>query len=353
MDLREVPRRMGYVARIALQSRVANLRAIPFSLGESLPVFQEMRLKKQLRLKGARIGGQDVTAVQEDWEGGFTVFLPTPLQAGESVTIEVTADGEFIQGSDVIAECHYPLSNTDWLPRHGYLDRATFDLTFRHLRRHKIASIGVRTSERNDETARDAMITTYKMDQPVAFAVFAVGPFTRQTQSVVWEAGGTPTPLEFNALPRAAFQMNTDFLLEELNNSVRYFAAMFGAVSVPDLRRGVSPVPVRAGLSDAADAAAGGSIQRRDVRLHRPRNRPPVVGQHRRVAVVPRPVAERGIRGVLGHALRRAARQDQPEHAARADPAARGRRCAIRRGRRPASARSGSWTSGRSSSAIA
>jgi hypothetical protein len=248
MDLREVPRRMGYTAKIALQSRVANLRAIPFSLGESLPVFQDMRLKKQLRLKAARVGDQDVPAVQEDWEGGFTVFLPKPLPAGEAVTVEVTTDGEFIQGSDVIAECHYPLSNTDWLPRHGYLDRATFDLTFRHLRRHKIASIGVRTSEAADETSRDTMVTKYKMDQPVSFAVFAAGPFTRQSQSVVWEAGGTPTPLEFNALPRAAFQMNTDFLLEELNNSVRYFTALFGKYPYASFGAAFHPYPFGQGF---------------------------------------------------------------------------------------------------------
>jgi hypothetical protein len=248
MDLREVPRRMGYVARIALVSRVASLRAIPFSLGESLPVFQEMRLRKQLRLKGTRIGGQDVNAVQEDWEGGFTVFLPKPLQAGEGVAIDVTVDGEFIQGSDVIAECHYPLSNTDWIPRHGYLDRATFDLTFRHLRRHKIASIGVRTTEGPDETSRDTMVTKYKMDLPVSFAVFAAGPFQRQSQSVAWEAGGAPTPLEFNALPRAALQMNTDFVLEELNNSVRYFTALFGKYPYPSFGAAFHPYPFGQGF---------------------------------------------------------------------------------------------------------
>ena len=52
-------------------------------------------------------------------------------------------------------------------------------------------------------------------------------------------------------------------MLDELDNAVRYFAAHVRHVSVPDVRRRVSPVPVRAGLSVAADAAAGRSGRER------------------------------------------------------------------------------------------
>jgi hypothetical protein len=241
VDLRGVPKLMGFVARIDMTARSGGVRAIPFSLGESLPSYQDMRLKKQLRLKSVRRGDRDVAAVQEDWEGGFTIFLDTPLAAGETFSVDVTAAGEFIQGSDVIAECHYPLSNTDWLPRHGYLDRATFDLTFRHQRRHKVASVGTRVAERPDETDRDVTITRYRMEQPVAFVVFAAGPFERHARSVTWEAGGKPTPLEFNAPPRQTYQMNHQFMLDELDNTVRYFNALFGAYPYPSFGAAFHP----------------------------------------------------------------------------------------------------------------
>jgi len=228
LDVRDLDSKMGLVARMDLQSRVAGVRAVPFNIGESLSGYQSARLRNQLRMKKARQGDRELAWVQEDWEGGFTVFLPSAVPAGERLTIEVELEGDFIRGVDVVPECFYPFSNETWFPRHGYLDRATFDTTFRHRRRDRIASIGVRLSEAPDPDDKDAFITRYRMAQPVALSVFAIGPFERKTQSIQWDNGDPPIPLEFNSVPSRVFPIKEDFILAELDNSVRYFKAMFG-----------------------------------------------------------------------------------------------------------------------------
>jgi hypothetical protein len=228
VDVHDFDREMGLKARIDMTARRPDVRAVPFAIGESLSASQSMRLERQLRLTGARMGGQELAFVQEDWESGFTVFLPAALAAGQTASIEVDLAGDFIDGDPAVPECFYPLSNVTWLPRHGYLDRATFDITYRHRKRDRIASIGARTSEAADPADPDVMITKYVINEPVALAVFAIGPFQRHGQTVKWEAGGRSTPLEFNSVPARVRAIKADFILAELDNALRYFAAMFG-----------------------------------------------------------------------------------------------------------------------------
>lgn len=228
LDVRDFNSKMGLVARMDVQSRVAGLRAVSFKIGEDLSGYQSARLRNQLRLKSVRQGDRELAWAQEDWEGGFTVFLPSAVPAGERLTIEAELEGKFIDGVNVVPECFYPISNVTWLPRHGYLDRATFDTTFRHRRRDRIASIGVRVSEAPDPDDKEAFITRYRMAQPVALSVFAIGPFQRKTQSIRWENGSPSIPLEFNSVPGRVAQIKDDFILAELDNSVRYFSALFG-----------------------------------------------------------------------------------------------------------------------------
>jgi hypothetical protein len=226
VDLRQFDRRIGVNSRIEAEVRQPNVRAIPFKIGESLSIYERARLENQLRVKAARIGGKPVSWVQEDWEGGFTVFLPQAAAIGESITIEVDLDGNFMRRATEFA---YPMSNTAWLPRHGYLDRSTFDLTYRHRTREKVASIGTRLSEQPDAAERDVTVTKYQMKEPVALAVFALGPYERKVEPVKFEGTAVAIQIEVNSLPARVMPVKADFILAELGNAIRYFAAMFGA----------------------------------------------------------------------------------------------------------------------------
>jgi hypothetical protein len=119
IDLRTPKSKLGLKTKIDMLTRSASVRAIPFAIGENLGEDESQRLKKQMRLRSARSGIADLTFTQEDWEGGFTVFLPKTGDAGQALELTFELDGDFMRQPDYIymADCHYPLSNESWYPR--------------------------------------------------------------------------------------------------------------------------------------------------------------------------------------------------------------------------------------------
>jgi len=268
-DLTEPEQGLRLTARIDMSPQTAGVRALPLMLGEGLSTFQDQRLEKQLRVSGVRLGGEPVAWSQEDWESGFTVYLPEPLESGRPVALEVDIAGKFLQSNDLVRGAFYPVSNTAWLPRHGYLDRATFNLTYTHRTRDKVASVGIRASEAPDPSGGDRTVTTYRMPHPVALVVFALGPFERHAQEVTFEAGGEPVRLEFSKMPDSSARIaavKEDFVLAELDNSVRYFAAMFGRYPYETFGAAFHPYGFGQGFPTMmmlapADQAATGTFQ--------------------------------------------------------------------------------------------
>lgn len=227
IDLRAPRSRLGLRTKISLKSRLGNLRAVPFSIGDTLGEFRDYRLEKQMRIKTVKLGVEAVEVVQEDWEGAMTVFLPRPLKKGEDVELEFDLEGDFIQQPLSIPQAaHYPLSNDSWFPTHGYLDRATFDMTFLHSKKLKVAAMGTRESEQISPDDSNVMVTTYRIKQPVSFVTFALAGFLRKSETIKWENGDPPTLLEYSSVDFE--RIDEKFVLTELNNAVRYFQALFG-----------------------------------------------------------------------------------------------------------------------------
>ncbi len=233
LDLRDHKKLVRLRAAVRAQPRFAKLRAISFQIGEALGEVDNLRLKKQLRLKQVRHGQTELAAVQEDWEGGLTVFLSQPTQIGKPLELELSLEGDFLYDAQTVADSHYPRSTTSWFPRHGYLDRATFDLTFRHPKRLRVASVGNRLSEEPDSQDKGIVVTRYRMEQPVPLITFALARFERHPDTVKWEKGDPPIPLEFNSMPGSHVAIKEDFILAELSNSVRYFTLLFGKYPYP------------------------------------------------------------------------------------------------------------------------
>jgi hypothetical protein len=233
LNLRDPSSRLQLVAHLAVQALQPNLRAVSFRIGESLGEYESRRLKKQMHLKSARSGGAELTALQEDWEGGLTILLPRAAQSGEKLELELVFEGDFMYDARSVKDCFYPASNSSWYPRHGYLDRATYDLTFHHRKNRHIASVGQRLSEEPDPEDKELAVTKYRMQHPVALVTFALGPFERHSQMVKWEKGGEPIPVEFNSLPGSYLAIKEDFILAELDNSLRYFSLLFGKYPYP------------------------------------------------------------------------------------------------------------------------
>jgi hypothetical protein len=228
LDLRSPKSKLGLRTRLSMQALAPGLRAVPFSIGESLGEADDSRLKKQMRVRTVRLAGTPIDAVQEDWESGLTVFLPQTVAASQPLELEFEFEGDFLRQSEYADGCSFPRSNSTWYPRHGYLDRATYTFKFVHPKKLRVASVGVRESEQVSPEDPDVMITKYKLSQPVALATFALGPWERHADTIKWDGGGNPIPLEFNSMPGSLRAIKEDFILAELSNSVRYFKELFG-----------------------------------------------------------------------------------------------------------------------------
>jgi hypothetical protein len=265
VDVRDPGSRLRTVVRLAARTRAAGLRAVHFVVGESLPEFDSLRLKKQLRVKSARVGGAEAASVQEDWEGGFTVFLPrATAAAGEAVEFELELEGDYMRGHDMVNDSFYPYSNTEWYPRHGRFDRAGYTLTFRHRNNRRIAAIGQRLSEEPDAEDKDAMVTRYRMEPLVKVATFAVGPFQRHAQMLKWDKGGEPLPIEFSSLPSKYAAIKEDFILAEMDNSLRYFSALFGKYPYPVFSGAFHPYNFGQGMPSLLTIPAADRANKRD-----------------------------------------------------------------------------------------
>jgi Peptidase family M1 domain len=228
IDLRSPNKMMKLHTRISCTVKSSGIKAIPFTIGSDLSEEEGERRTKQMRLKAASIGNMKLTVAQEDWEGGFTVFSSEPLKSGQTLDLDFDLEGDILQRPDKLDEFYYLRSTSSWFPRHGYLDRATMDMTFRHQKKKKVAATGLRVSELPDAEDKDAMITHYVMKDPVPFGVFALGPFVRYNDSIKWDDGSPPTPIEFNSVEGSKLALNEKFMLTELNNSVRFFQFLFG-----------------------------------------------------------------------------------------------------------------------------
>lgn len=226
VDLRSPKQKLGVRSKVLMESRFDGVSAIPFTIGQGLGEDEDERLKKQMRLKSVRFGEENATFVQEDWEAAATVFLPRSVKKGEKFELEFEFEGDFIHQPEIGPDTHYPRSTTSWYPQHGYLDRSTYEITFLHSKRLKISTSGTRVSEEVSPENKDLTVTKYRMIHPVALMTFALAPYVRHNETIKWDNGDPPIQLEYNSL--SGVDIKEDFIMAELNNSVRYFHSIFG-----------------------------------------------------------------------------------------------------------------------------
>jgi hypothetical protein len=232
IDVREPKKSLGVEARLDFSSKMDGLRAIPLAINRSLPEQDSVRLKKALRLSAVRFAdGSPLDAAQEDWEGGITLFLPSPRAAGERFSVLMSLEGDSMYDSPYIPDCYYPRVSGDWYPRHGYLTRSTFDLTFRHRKHFRVAAVGVRVREEPAPGDDSEVITQWKTEIPVTLVSFGVGRYELHREPV--DLGDRKLQLEFYSIPGKLLAIKEDFILAELNNSVRYFSALFSPYPYP------------------------------------------------------------------------------------------------------------------------
>jgi hypothetical protein len=209
---------MNYDDRMEIEVLRDGQRAIRFEVNEELPVYDDYRLKRAMRLKSVKAAdGLTAEGIQEDWEGGLTILFPVALKKGQKLELTLRMEGQQLvqDGASWV-----PLTDS-WYLRHGYLQRSSYDITFHHTKRYTPVTLGSRAQ---DAKAEDSGVETeWKMESPSPFIKFAIGDdFVRyQTEAKI---GDRTVPIEFDG-PRA---VKSDFIGAELNNALRYYSALFG-----------------------------------------------------------------------------------------------------------------------------
>lgn len=237
-------KRMKLEAHMHMTALGDGIRAIPLMINEALSARDNDRLKKALRLKGARLtNGARFNAIQEEWDGNVTLLLPMPLDKGQVFEPILDFEGEYLFGDAAgLVDAHYVRSDA-WYPRHVDLERSQFDITFRHKHGTRVASIGQKVRE--EQTPDKDMLTEWRMDQPVPLATFAVGDFQVFSDKAKMEQGGE-LDLDFYRIPGSL--VKTDFVLTEMNNCVRYFSVLFGPYPYPRFGATYHPFPFGQGF---------------------------------------------------------------------------------------------------------
>jgi hypothetical protein len=235
---------MRLEVRMDMAALTDGVSVVPLVINESLSAEDSHRLKKALRLKAARLAsGRTLAAIQEDWDGGVTLLLPSPLVRGQVVEPVLEFEGEFLVAPEISTAHAYYVRADCWYPRHGYLNRSIFDITFRHKKKSHVISIGQKVRE--EQGPDGDMFTEWRMDKPVALATFAVGDFEVHTDKAKMETG-VELNLDFYTL--TGQYVKADFVLAELNNCVRFFSALFGPYPYTRFGAAYHPYPFGQGF---------------------------------------------------------------------------------------------------------
>lgn len=200
------------------------VQVIPMQLNQELGEADNERRNKGVHILSAETeDGKPVGVIQEEWDSGASLILPAPLARGQSVRVNLKLEGKdslWSWGS----RFHYPRSTTSWYPRHGYLARSKFQITFHHDKTDRIASIGRRVREEPAEG--NEWVTEWEVTDPVALITFVCGPFQRHSENT--DVGGKQIPIEYYSPPGSVAAVKEDFILAEVGNAVRYFDSLFG-----------------------------------------------------------------------------------------------------------------------------
>ena len=234
--------------RIDFQSLTDNLRVLPMRINEGLSSYNDKRKKDSMRMKSAKLDGQELAFVQEPWEVGLSVILPRPMQKGEKFSLELFLQGDVINKQEIFKNCYYLQSNTNWYPRHGFLRRSTFDLTFRHKGHDQVSSIGklVREAEPWPDGDGDRL-TQFKMEQPVSFVSFAAGLLERKSEKPKEKSGEQPKPasgdmlIDIYSMPASVATIKESFMLAELRNCLEYFSTYLGPYPYDQFKAAINP----------------------------------------------------------------------------------------------------------------
>ena len=243
IDLREPGGVVRNDAELDLVALRDNVELIPFSLNEALDEYDNERLKKGFKLRGATLAdGTKLDFIQNPWDSAIWVVLPKPLLTGDKITIKLQMAADHTMW-DWERSFHYLLSPETWYPRHGYLQRSHFDLTFLHRPKTRVISEGDRVRENVEQEGGKYLLTEWRTPFASALSVFAEGPF--ELHSAQTKGTTKPITVEYFSVPASFAAVPESFVTQELTNHITFYSQLFG--DFPYDREGAAFFPANFG----------------------------------------------------------------------------------------------------------
>ncbi|MFH1334913.1 MAG: hypothetical protein ABII96_00190, partial [Candidatus Zixiibacteriota bacterium] len=146
IDLQE---RLSANVEIEFESLADGLRALNFDLHKDLRIE---KITDEL--------GDSLPFIKEDDQRGVAIILHQSTKAGEIYKLNFKYHGKEMIVQDWYGDL-YMKSSTFWYPKYGYLQRATYDITYKCPKSYKLASIGEKTKEWVEEIPVNAVSFTY------------------------------------------------------------------------------------------------------------------------------------------------------------------------------------------------
>jgi len=174
------------------------------------------------------VDGQPLFFVQEEakddqFERAVSVFFDRELATATTTTLTFVYDGELVDTQ--LGGGEYLKASTGWYPEIGYLQRATFDMTFRVDDDDRVFASGVRVAE---DIVDDHRVVRFEQDLPVAFVSYNYG--SMEAREV--EIEGLPPIMVFGF----ATGFGGDALGNvgiDIGNSLLLFSEIFGKYPFP------------------------------------------------------------------------------------------------------------------------
>lgn len=203
-----------------------------------------LMLYPELTVDSARWeGDQPAIVAKPKKDPVMWIRLPAPLQAGDSLSLEVFYHGDLI---DRLASFFFIKSSAFWYPR-SFEGRslATFDLTYHSPQSYGLASVGERIEE---HTEGNVVTSHWVVRTPMRNASFNIGQF--QALEAGADSGPPVTLLASEEGHRAigrllgrlgASKVNMRGVAQDLGLSLQFFSRVFGAL--PERRFYATEIP--------------------------------------------------------------------------------------------------------------
>lgn len=180
--------------------------------------------------------GNSLPFIKDDDQYGVAVILQQPTKVSETLKLNFKYHGKEMIEQDWYGDL-YIKSSTYWYPQYGYLQRATYDITYKCPKSYKLASIGNKTREWVEE---DSLCTQWVEEIPVNAVSFTYGNLKTYDMNVE----GVPKVCVYYQ----GFKKSKESVAADVVNSLNYFQTVYGKCPFPSMLATEIPSSVGQGL---------------------------------------------------------------------------------------------------------